>query len=1832
MSDFWDGITGQQSGGPSGQQDLPGPRPTIFNEEYYGPEGTYFVGRPNDRFNFSAQIRWSTPVDTTEFTADDVTFTFDDGRVSISNIRFVSNLIIANISVSASGSVTTRVRIALRQGAIPASGGRAESPAYTKVSCLITFQASRPVPTILKPLSSSGTALPSNADGDIRTSGGAPLTDPIPIPAQLQIPVRWNAYEVRRAISTFDASDLSGMLDITGVSAAFSFSSISRAEGVPTQGNEWMFDSRVTNVLDDINSDLKPIEGREATRFYIVRERDSRWYYMRLEAALTISITTPRPPEYNIGFQFLGTSIPPASGGTRGGVVFGDSIYVGLDSLNSGTISEYNTGGCLQGSRGQVGSIFVPSTITAIGSKLYGLNSVSAPTQIRAVTGTRQSGFTRSTADDITLSSGAGTTALGRMNLLSNGTFIWVCGISSNRQTLYCYAYRASNQSRASAFDITYTTPSSCKRIKGVTSDGTDIYAIHDDNTIQEFVSTDFHVPLQIRRSGTAGGTGTMGISVRCGALPQVERTGAGAVVYLLPSQPASRTFAVRMLTVAPTVVMSGASVSGRTLTFRADWSEVVSGFTSADVSIDTGTSGVQVSNIRVANRSGGTANQNFVVTATLSAGTAALKAVIRAGASPSTSTREGSALTETCLGTFTIRDAGYQPAFRPRALDLAGMALPPANDGETGQPIKRAHDFIAQVVWPSAAVTRAQSEFDRCDISGTGTFTGASADVRIGLPFQLLQSEAYAADDVVTQGGTLAGFGDLDDNRYPISWNTGDAGKFFLISSTSSTANNGQFLEYTLGGGNPVLRGVDRNAASDRSQAGIHIPSPSDDSIEHTYLVLDRFIALWRNNLTWYRAGRDLPNTYATSDAVRSLTSDGTNFYVLNSLTAPTVINAFTIARSGGDLNYTAVSGSNITLASGAGVPSGSVRARLLVVGDTMWVGSLTSNRQTANLYAYTISTRARNSGLDITYTHSGGIKAMFTDGIRIFFIRDDNRIQPYRHIPAGDNTVWYVPVQVERTSAAGATGSIDLDVRAGALQRTSARDPSQAASAGFAFQLQGAPLTACIGNARIFTRGSTRFITFNVDWSGDTGGSFTSDDVVIASSQQSLMITNITVAARTGGTAGQDFTVTAQLSSNLRATFWATVEDSAIPATDTREASALTSQVLGTFGQASLGYQPTFGTALTSTGCALPSTRNGTSATQPITQRETFQAVVFWTEAAAQTQAATAFTKADLSASIDFGMASPTPTASVEVGDPVRQGTTSQWRVPITVTRSGTVGGLAEITLSVRAGALPATAARVASQSAEQIYHFRMQQSAPTFTLGSGSRSGNVYTFNLTWSSNIGSEFCASDFTLRSSNAAVTLSNVVLRNRPAGRAGQDFQISVTLSSSAATVLSIVMNAAAIPATDTREASARRVATVANIGALQTGHTPVIGDWRATATGSTSTGTIQRTLTFYSWIDWPAVVAGFDSSDVNVIVRGMSGVTGTASIANRSGGTAGRNYLLTVQMTSTRTSTCTGMVEVSIPAGAVPAAGTRAASLAASKEFTLQVQAPGPTLQIGAETLTGGTISFPITFSENITASDFTAADCIITASSGSIDVGAVSVARSTTGGDTTGWTVSATVQGNDTSTLTLAVRRNAIPETNERLGSPATDRTSAEYNISAGRIAGLPKVIAWDVPDEPAEDSSQDIEVLVRFDRNVRKPDGTPIDSSVFRIEGLTGIEDSDIVVTPITASTADADALKLRVYCLPTTRIANGASFAFRVVVVGCPLAHSLLTGAISVSAGTVTHVCNTRAGREFQFTVMTPATGSGDITITAVQSGAFTNLAGDLVIGTVSYGSS
>lgn len=164
------------------------------------------------------------------------------------------------------------------------------------------------------------------------------------------------------------------------------------------------------------------------------------------------------------------------------------------------------------------------------------------------------------------------------------------------------------------------------------------------------------------------------------------------------------------------------------------------------------------------------------------------------------------------------------------------------------------------------------------------------------------------------------------------------------------------------------------------------------------------------------------------------------------------------------------------------------------------------------------------------------------------------------------------------------------------------------------------------------------------------------------------------------------------------------------------------------------------------------------------------------------------------------------------------------------------------------------------------------------------------------------------------------------------------------------------------------------------------------------------------------------------------------------------------------------------------------------------------------------------------------------------------------------------------------------------------------------------------------WDVPDEAIR--AGQIEVGLEFPIDVRQEDGDELIEDIgdwLRFQGLE-VNLSSVVVEPIVG-----DDFALRISELPTERVANDTEFEFVIrTTFNENLTGNLPTTAtiasfISLSTGSATQVCQIICAQSYRFSAMTPASGDGTITITAVGTG-WSVLSADQELGSVLYGTS
>ena len=220
----------------------------------------------------------------------------------------------------------------------------------------------------------------------------------------------------------------------------------------------------------------------------------------------------------------------------------------------------------------------------------------------------------------------------------------------------------------------------------------------------------------------------------------------------------------------------------------------------------------------------------------------------------------------------------------------------------------------------------------------------------------------------------------------------------------------------------------------------------------------------------------------------------------------------------------------------------------------------------------------------------------------------------------------------------------------------------------------LHAAP-TATIGR---FSHIGAGFIRFNVDWSVDVGNSFTNLDVSIASSITGIRVGGITVAHRSGGTRGRSFSVSTRATGSGTATLTATIRAGAIPETGERAASAETSQNIG-----SITITPPTN---------LPAPRATIGGLRHI-GAGFIRFNVDW-----DVNVGTAFTNLDISVTSD--------SSGVRVDDvTVANRSTGTAGEDFVVSTRVTGSGSANLTATIRAGAIPAFGGRPASAETSRV-----------------------------------------------------------------------------------------------------------------------------------------------------------------------------------------------------------------------------------------------------------------------------------------------------------------------------------------------------------------------------------------------------------------------------------------------------------------------------------------------------------------------------------------------
>ena len=144
-------------------------------------------------------------------------------------------------------------------------------------------------------------------------------------------------------------------------------------------------------------------------------------------------------------------------------------------------------------------------------------------------------------------------------------------------------------------------------------------------------------------------------------------------------------------------------------------------------------------------------------------------------------------------------------------------------------------------------------------------------------------------------------------------------------------------------------------------------------------------------------------------------------------------------------------------------------------------------------------------------------------------------------------------------------------------------------------------------------------------------------------------------------------------------------------------------------------------------------------------------------------------------------------------------------------------------------------------------------------------------------------------------------------------------------------------------------------------------------------------------------------------------------------------------------------------------------------------------------------------------------------------------------------------------------------------------------------------------PITATWDVPDT-AVIAGETVNVGVEFSEEVVQMDGSSLEEKVSNWLSFHGLEVSNIRVEAI-----DGEEFALRVSQYPRS-IGHDAEFNVGVrTTFGTQLSAAPTASALSLSAGTVDSVCQIIENESYLFNCTSPASGTDDITITAVAAG-------------------
>ncbi|MFM8268433.1 MAG: S8 family serine peptidase [Ilumatobacteraceae bacterium] len=435
------------------------------------------------------------------------------------------------------------------------------------------------------------------------------------------------------------------------------------------------------------------------------------------------------------------------------------------------------------------------------------------------------------------------------------------------------------------------------------------------------------------------------------------------------------------------------------------------------------------------------------------------------------------------------------------------------------------------------------------------------------------------------------------------------------------------------------------------------------------------------------------------------------------------------------------------------------------------------------------------------------------------------------------------------------------------------------------------------------------------------------------------------------------------------------------------------------------------------------------GATATWEITFSETVSAV-----------AATAFTLVQESGSCASGGGTPVPTLGTPTAQP--SGTSSnKWRI------SSGIGASGDCVLRLDMKAVPPT--NIVDADAKVAYGpvtgqtITVDRTAPTAAITTATNNTSTVSWTVTFSEAV-SNVDSTDFALATTGLTGTPAISSVTPTGGSQPATTFTVTASTGSGSGTIgLNLIAG------NDIVDRAANGVAAVTGATFTIDRTPPSVSSVTRVGTSPTNTNTVSWTVTFSK------SVTGVDATDFVATVTTGDLVVGTPSVSG-----SGSSYTVSVTRSSGQ-----GTVRLDVLDDDTIVDGT---SLALSGAFntgdTITIDTAVPTVSIARvsnEFVTGGTVTWEVTFSEVVVAATVNAGDFAMTTVSGACDSGgsAAAVGAPTQQTDLTKWRISSGTGGTNQNCV-LRLDLAASPTISDAAGNAVAAGTTGQ-TITVDRTA---------------------------------------------------------------------------------------------------------------------------------------------------------------------------